>query len=108
MRAYYAVVASTLDHPERGEIEVLVHCTVTPGMAGSYYDPPEPPEVWIDDVELDTDPRPVSIGTKWLDVAYEQPQSSLGKWLRRIEDAAIDQVMDDDDGPEYEHPDNDF
>lgn len=93
-------IAATLDHPTRGEIDVVVTCSIAPGgWSGSYYDPPEGPEVVIMGVETDSE-KPEAIDIAFLDNC-QNPKDPYYKAWRRIEETAIDLACDDD-GPEYE------
>lgn len=101
MRTVKVTVGSTLDHPTQGEIDVLVTCGVNPGMAGSYYDPPEGPEVWIE--RIDTDDKPsMPVDIAFLDNCQD-PKDRYYKAWQRIVESAIDLAQDD--GPEYERDD---
>ena len=101
MRTIKVTVASTLDHPTQGEIDVLVTCGVTPGWAGTYYDPPEGPEVWIE--RIDTNDKPsMPIDVAFLDNCAD-PKDRFYRWYESIVESAIDLAQDD--GPEYEPDD---
>ena len=93
-------VAATLDHPTRGEIDVVACCSVAPGWSGSYYDPPEGPEVVIESIETDAE-KPEPIDTAFLDNCAD-PKDRYYKAWRSIEEAAIDLATEDDGGPEHD------
>lgn len=63
------------------DIDVEARCTYLPGAPGTYWDPPESPEIYLEEVET-LDGRKVDLNT----LSKEE--------VARIEDAALQEVTD--------------
>lgn len=89
-------------------LEVDFECHASPGSTGSYWEPPEPPEIEFADVEIialaDND-RAITVGPSWMEhlrtIAFdlaelhrESLEESLLERIQDYEEAALEDYYD--------------
>ena len=97
----YCDLTIELTESVEAEVTVWFHCTF-PGCAATYYDPPEPPEFEIDDIEVEVLTGPTwqktngeLIEAGWHEIAVEKALEALDAY-DELYDHQIDAWNNDD------------